>query len=100
MFTIKTLAGQVGGATESDAQHAITARAVKEATSLGKSLVLDVRPELVEPFDGWDIEDTMRVEVNRGRVAIDEVYRIVGARGLLDERGYHPQLFVSLPTAP
>ena len=98
VFTIKTLQGQVGGATESDAQNAITARAVKEATNLSQSVLLDVRPELVEPFDGWDIEDTIKVEVYRGRVAINDTFRIIGARGLLDESGYHPQIYIQLPT--
>ena len=98
VFTIKTLQGQVGGATESDAQNAITARAVKEATTLGQSVLLDVRPELVEPFDGWDIEDTIKVEVYRGRVAINDTFRIIGCRGLQDESGYHPQIYIQLPT--
>lgn len=99
VFTIKTLAGVSGAATELDAQNAVTARAVKEATALSNMLVLDVRPGLVEPFDGWDIEDTVVVDVNRGRTVLNATYRIVGVRGLMDAGGYHPQLIVQLPTA-
>jgi len=99
VFTIKTLAGIVGAATEADAQQAITARAVKEATQLARNISVDVRPDLFEPFDGWDIEDTIAVEIMRGRTAIDDVYRIVGARGVLDAQGYHPQVVLQLPTA-
>ncbi len=98
VFTIKTLAGSAAGATEADAQQAITARAVKEATRLSKSLLLDVRPELVEPFKGYDIEDTLHVEINRGQTVIADDYRVIGVRGLLDQNGYHPQLYVQLPT--
>lgn len=100
VFTIKTLAGQAGAATEADAQVAITARAVKEATTLAKSIQLDVRQGLFEPFNGWDIEDTVRVQVKRGRDNIDAEYRIVGVRGVQDRDGYHPSIFVQLPTAP
>lgn len=99
VFTIKTLSGQTGAATEADAQQAITARAVKEATALSRSIVLDIRNDFLEPFNGWDIEDVLRVQIARGRDSIDADYRIVGVRGSLDERGYHPQILVQLPTA-
>jgi hypothetical protein len=99
VFTIKTLAGLSGAATEADAQVAITERAVKEATTLQKSIALDMRLGLFEPFDGWDIEDTVRVQIKRGRDNIDADYRIVGARGVQDERGYHPVILVQIPTA-
>jgi hypothetical protein len=99
VFTIKTLAGLAGAATEADAQAAITERAVKEATSLQKSISLELRSGMFEPFDGWDIEDTVRVQLKRGRDNIDADYRIIGARGVQDERGYHPVILVQLPTA-
>lgn len=100
VFSIKTLAGLDGAATEADAQVAITARAVKESTTLEKSIALDLRHSQLQPFDGWDMEDLMRVQVKRGRDNIDADYRIVGARGVQDERGYHPVILVQLPTAP
>jgi hypothetical protein len=99
VFTIKTLAGVVGAATESDAQQAITARALKEATQLARNISVDVRSDLFEPFDGWDIEDTIPVNIVRGRTNINDIYRIVGARGVMDAAGYHPQVVLQLPTA-
>ena len=99
VFTIKTLAGTAAGTPETDAQNAVTARAVKEAAQLSRNLSVDLRHDLIEPFDGWDIEDTIPVEVTYGRTAINAAYRIVGARGILDQNGYHPQLFLQLPAA-
>jgi hypothetical protein len=98
VFTIKTLSGLAGAATETDAQTAITARAVKEATTLQKSIALDLRPGQFEPFNGWDIEDTIRVQVKRGRDNIDASYRIIGMRAIQDQHGYHPTILVQLPT--
>ena len=98
VFTIKTLSGLSGADSEFDAQTAITERAVNEATNLSRNLAIDVRPDEWEPFDGWDIEDTVRVQIQRGRDAIDNWYRIVGVRGQLDQAGYHQQIIVTLPT--
>lgn len=98
VFSIKTLSGLAGAATETDAQNAITARAVKEATALSKSISVDLRLGHFEPFDGWEIEDTVRVQIARGRDNLDAMYRIVGMRAVADERGYHPTLMLQLPT--
>lgn len=100
VFTIKTIQGLAGAATESDAQVAITARAVKEASQLSRSISLDVRNDLWEPFDGWELEDTVPVQIIRGRTAIDAPYRIIGTTGRMDAKGYHPTIVVQLPTAP
>jgi len=99
VFTIKTMSGLAGAATEFDAQNAITSRAVREATNLQRDLSIDVRPDAFEPFNGWDLEDTIRVQIARGRDYIDADYRIVGVRGQLDEQGYRQNLIVTLPTA-
>jgi hypothetical protein len=100
VFTIKTLAGVAGAATESDAQKAITQRAVKEASQLSRSISVDVRPSQFPPFEGWELEDTIRVQIKRGRDSIDADYRIVGVRGLAGPSGYEQQLVLQLPTAP
>jgi hypothetical protein len=99
VFTIKTLAGIVGAATEADAQQAITSRALKEATQLSRNVSVDVRSDLFEPFDGYDIEDTIPVSITRGRTSVIGTYRIVGLRGVMDNTGYHPQVVLQLPTA-
>lgn len=101
-FTVKTLSGYpklANDASKSSAQVSITQRAVKEASSLTRALQLDVRHQLFEPFDGWAMEDTIKVQATRGRTAIDANYRIVGIRGVLDGSGYSQSLFVTLPTA-
>ena len=99
VFTIKTLAGLAGAATEADAQTAITRRAVKEATQLARAIQLDVRASLFPPFEGWDLEDTIRVQIKRGRDNIDTDYRILGVRGMAGPSGYDQQVVVALPTA-
>lgn len=101
-FTIKTLSGYpklANDTARSTAQSSITKRAVREASRLTRALQLDVRPDLFEPFDGWDIEDTVPVEIGSGRTSIDGTYRIVGVRGVLDGSGYHQVLFVNPPYA-
>ena len=99
VFSIKTLSGIAGAPTEQDAQTAITQRAVKEAVTLARALQLDVRSNLIPPFEGWDLEDTVRVQIKRGRDNIDAEYRIIGVRGMAGPTGYDQQLVVALPTA-
>jgi len=100
MFTIKTLSGYpklANDASKSSAQVSITQRAVKESSQPTRALQLDVRYDQFEPFDGWDIEDTITVQAKRGRTDIDRSYRIVGVRGVLDGSGYSQTLFVTVP---
>ena len=99
-FAIKTLAGYpklTSETSKSSAQVSITKRAVKEATQPTRALQLQVRADRFEPFDGWDIEDTIPVEIEEGRTSIDRSYRIVGARGVLDRGGYRQNIFVTVP---
>lgn len=99
-FAIKTLAGYpklTSDASKSSAQVSITKRAVKEASQPTRALQLDVRADLFEPFDGWDIEDTIEVEISTGRTSIDRSFRIVGVRGVLDGSGYKQVLFLTVP---
>jgi hypothetical protein len=96
VFSIKTLAGMSSSSTF-DAQEKITQRAVIEATQLTAALELDVRPSYFLPFDGWEIEDRVVVQVEREGVSIDDEYRIVGVRGRMDQIGYRQALYVSPP---
>ena len=99
-FVIRTLSGYpklTSETAKSSAQVSITKRAVKEASTPTRALQLDVRADLFEPFDGWDIEDTIKVQIARGRTSIDRSYRIVGVRGILDGQGYHQTIFVTVP---
>jgi hypothetical protein len=56
-----------------------------------------MREDEIQPFDGWDIEDTIAVRIRRGRDDISDMRRIVGVRGLQDERGYRGQMMLELP---
>ena len=101
-FTIKTLAGYPGMVDPEqmfDSQEKLTQRAVNEASQLTRALRIDVRPEMYQIADGWEIEDTVPVRIKKGRTNINGTYRIVGYRGMMDERGYTQSLILTLPTA-
>lgn len=101
-FPIKTLFGYPNIDDETtgkyQAQVKVTQAAVKEASRLTQAVRLDVRPELLEPFDGWDMEDTLPVEIDHGDTQLRAMYRMVGARGVLDDTGYHASYFLQLPS--
>ena len=101
-FPIKTLAGYGNINDEATgkykAQQQVTDAAVKQASQLTKQLVVDIMPGEFEPFDGYDIEDTVRVQIKRGRDDINQVMRIVGIRGRMGAAGYDQSLILALPT--
>lgn len=102
-FPIKTLYGYPNIEDDTtgkyQAQLKVTQAAVKEASRLSQAIRVDVRPELFEPFDGWDLEDTVPVEIDHGITQLSAMYRMVGARGVLDDKGYHASNFIQLPSA-
>lgn len=98
VFTIKTLAG-ARGSSESEMQQNITDRAVIEATQLTGALAVDVRPNQFLPYNGWDLEDTLRVRIKRGLTNIDADYRVIGVRGRMTGQGYQQTIFLQVPTA-
>lgn len=106
-FGIKTLSGYRHLDTDSgqfSAQKMITERAVKEATRPMRSLQLDIadlrEPFGFDPFSGWDIEDTIGVELDMGEAGnIDRSFRIVGVRGRMNDAGYQQSIIVSEPVA-
>ncbi len=98
VFTVKTLAGINNADTEFAAQERVTERAVNEATQLTSQLQVDMRWPLFLPFDGWEIEDTIRVQLKRGRTNIDADYRIIGVRARMDGSGYNQALYIQPPT--
>jgi hypothetical protein len=99
VFQIKTLSGVAGAASEVDAQNAVTDAAVRQSVKLAKDLLLDIREQHIEPFDGWDIEDLVTVQIKRGKDTIDATYRVLGTRGVQNAGGYHGQLLLTVPTA-
>lgn len=98
VFTIKTLAG-ISSSSTFNAQEQITQRAVNEATQLTAALRLDTRWQLFLPFDGWEIEDLVRVRIKRGRTSIDADYRITGWRARMDQQGFSQAIYVSVPVS-
>ncbi len=98
VFTIRTLAG-IKANTEFKAQTKITQRAVLEASQPTRAVRLEVRPRYFLPYDGWEIEDTIPVELHRGATDIDGTYRIIGVRSMMNAQGYSQAIFVQLPVA-
>jgi len=94
VFTIKTLAGATG-AVETDQQQAVAARFLKEATEGSPALWLTLVPGVIQPFSGFDICDTMPVEIVNGADSITGNWRVVGARAIVDEPGERMQLLVA-----
>lgn len=100
-FTVKTLAGFGNIDDEAtgkyNAQTQITAAAVKQASQLTRSLQVDIRPDVFEPFSVYDIDDTVRVQIKRGRTNLDADYRIIGIRAQQDGNGFRHSLILTLP---
>jgi hypothetical protein len=101
VLTIKTLAGYANIDDDTigkfTAQGLITDAALNQAVQLTRQIQVDIRPDVFEPFRFYQIEDTIRVQLKRGRTNIDEVYRIVGIRAMLDGQGFRHSLILTLP---
>ena len=96
-FSIRTLAGFRNLDEEAgrfSAQKMIVRRAVREATRPTRELAIDIPVQRMQPFDGWEIEDTLMVEIDDGRTQLDTRYRIVGVQGMMDGSGYRQTLYV------
>lgn len=87
VFTIKTLLGISGAATEADQQQAVAARMLKQATQQQPTLLMQLMPGFLEPFIGWDINDRVPVEISNGITSVTGTRRIVGAQTLYTESG-------------
>lgn len=94
VFTITTLLGVTGAATEADQQQAVAQRALRKAIKQSGVLLIDLMQGFLEPFTGWDINDTMKVEISNGIDSIADTRRIVGARCIVDESGESLGLYV------
>ena len=94
VFTIKTLLGIAGAATEVDQQKAAADRMLKGALSLQPTLQLKLIRGGVDFFDGWDICDKPLIEIGNGLDTITGRWRILGARATVDEDGEAQSLIV------
>lgn len=99
-FTIRTLSGYPNltkAEAQEDAQTKITKRAVKEAATLTRNLAVKLRPHVMRPFDGWDIEDLVELDIRRDNTSITGLFRIVGVTGTMDAQGYNQVLYLQPP---
>ena len=87
VFTIKTLLGIAGAATEADQQQAVAARMLKQATQQQPVLLFRLMPGFIEPFVGWDLNDIVPVEISNGIDSITTTRRIVGVQATYTETG-------------
>ncbi len=87
VFTIRTLLGISGAATEADQQQAVAARMLKSAVNQQPVLMLALMPGFLAPFDGWDLNDRVPVEISNGRTSITTTRRIVGAQVIYTDAG-------------
>jgi len=85
--TIKTVMGINGAATETDQQVAATGRMLIRLMQTHSAVALRLVLGGIEPFIGWDINDTMPVEVVNGIDSLTGVMRVLGARCIYDEGG-------------
>lgn len=93
--TLKTLAGIGGGATETDQQKAALERDLKRLVQQQSALMLRVERGKVEPFVGYELNDTARIEIGNGIDTITGVRRIIGVRCLFAEAGEDIDILVA-----
>lgn len=96
VFTIRTLSGYPNltkTEAQEDAQTKITKRAVAEASKPARNLAVQIREGAFRPFDGWDIEDTIVLDVRNGLTDFRQRWRIVGIRGTVDRLGARHTMF-------
>lgn len=94
VFTIKTLLGIVGAATEADQQKAVAERQLKSSLQAQPTLLLRLARGSIDFFNGWDLCDKAPVEIGNGIDNIATNWRILGARATFDEAGENPQVLV------
>lgn len=95
VFTIKSLLGIVGAATTADQQRAAAERVLKASLQVQPTLLLRMLRGSLDFFNGWDISDKAKVEIDNGIDSIATEWRILGARATFDDSGENPSLIVS-----
>jgi hypothetical protein len=87
VFTLKTLLGIVGLATEADQQAAASQRLLKKSLNLQPTLLLQLERDSFDPYVGHDICDKPYVEVGNGIDSLTGQWRLSGYRGMFTETG-------------
>lgn len=85
--TIKTLLGITSSTVELDQQKAATASMLTALSQRTPALQVNLMRGALAPYDGWEICDTVVVEIDNGVDILTTRKRIVGARGLYTEAG-------------
>jgi hypothetical protein len=96
-FTPATLLGISGATTETDQLKAAAERELRRRTRHAASLMLSLVPGSLAPFDGYALNDTVRVAIEKDADLIDAAWRIVGLRVLFGANGEQTAMFV-VPT--
>jgi hypothetical protein len=87
VFTIKTLLGIVGKATEADQQKAAADRMLKRAIQGMPALQLRLLRGAVDPDSGYAIDDRVPIEIGNGMENIATAWYIGGEHAVFDESG-------------
>jgi hypothetical protein len=95
VYTIQTLLGIVGAATEADQQQAALQRALKNDLTLQPALQLRLVRGSHETFDGYDIADKVTVEIGNGIESLTGEWRLVGETGMMREDGESQSVIVA-----
>ena len=85
--TIKTLLGIVSSTVELDQQKAATESQLTALMQRTPALQVNLTRDALAPFDGYEICDTVYVEIVNGVDNLTARQRIVGVRGLYTEAG-------------
>lgn len=94
VFTIKTLLGIAGAATEADQQSQAADRMLKSMTVAQPAIALRLIRGFLAPFEAHDIADLATVEISNGIDSITTPWRILGERALFTEAGEDLQIIV------
>jgi len=91
---IKTVLGIDGNLAEADQQVAATGRMLVKMMQTQAAIAVRLETGTIEPFVGWDINDTMPVEIVNGIDSLTGYMRVLGARCVYDEAGEQVNLIV------
>jgi len=92
--TIKTVMGINTGTTEQDQQVAATGRMLVRLMQTQSAVAVQLTNGAIEPFVGWDINDTLPVEIVNGIDSLTGTMRVLGIRCIYNELGEQTNLII------
>ena len=90
----KNLLGFSGANAYQDQQAAGTARMLQRGLQGGPAIAVQLVRGAIDPYTGWDINDTMQVEIVNGIDNLTGRMRVLGVRCVYDEAGEGMSLIV------